>query len=291
MALIETLIDNFNDSVASDLLWDKTSAQISVIGGRLEFLTTLASQYDTYSSKTTYNLTASYAQIKVIDASGGTLTSYDATPISLTKDANNSISWVIYGGQIRAYANVGGGGNTELAGVAYTTSNPIWLRIRESGGTVYWDYSLTGLDGSWTNLHNATVASLFAVTTLTANVVVGHWNVEVDTFTAIFDDFNVISSGVPTVSTAAASSVTINSAVLNGEIVNENYLDVTERGFEYNTVASSAYSTYTTGSFSTGAYTATLTGLTAGQTYYFRAYAKNSAGYGYGDWYSFTATA
>ena len=97
----------------------------------------------------------------------------------------------------------------------------------------------------------------------------------------------------PTVSTSPATSITRNSAVGNGTITDNGGANATERGFEYNTVPEAPTTpgskVYVSGNFSAGAFILTISDLTPGQTYYFRAYATNVAGTGYGNWLSFTA--
>ncbi len=83
---------------------------------------------------------------------------------------------------------------------------------------------------------------------------------------------------VPSLAAPTASSITANSATLNGNITSTNNGTVTVRGFEYGTTVS--YGNYITesGSFSTGAYTGSASSLTCATTYHFRSYATNSAG-------------
>jgi hypothetical protein len=95
---------------------------------------------------------------------------------------------------------------------------------------------------------------------------------------------------VPTVISAEATGISRTYATGNGSITNTGGSNPTKRGFEYNTVeASGDHITEEVGSFSTGAFTATLAGLTPGQAYYFRAYATNADGTGYGEWLPFNA--
>jgi len=99
----------------------------------------------------------------------------------------------------------------------------------------------------------------------------------------------------PTVTTQAVSNIQTNQADGNGNITNTGGEDCPERGFVYSKTsradpgnASPAASDYEnvvneTGTFGTGAFNLTMTGIDAGVVYYTRAYAKNSAGYSYGD--------
>lgn len=90
----------------------------------------------------------------------------------------------------------------------------------------------------------------------------------------------------PTVTTNAASGIGLESATGNGTI---NSGTATRRGFQYNTVQAADKQVYEDGTFGTGAYSLSLTGLTPGQKYYFRAFATNADGTGYGGWGEFTA--
>lgn len=91
----------------------------------------------------------------------------------------------------------------------------------------------------------------------------------------------------PSMTTGSASSIGTTSFVQEGNITSTNNADPTVRGFVYlqgasgdPTLADSIVNE--SGSFSTGSYTLSITGLTAGTTYRIRAYATNSFGTGYG---------
>ena len=91
----------------------------------------------------------------------------------------------------------------------------------------------------------------------------------------------------PTVTGSAATSVATTSMTGNGNITSDGGATVTTRGFCYTTGTSgdptTANSTaFDTGSFGTGAYTKSITGLTPDTSYRVRAYAINSAGTSYG---------
>ena len=95
----------------------------------------------------------------------------------------------------------------------------------------------------------------------------------------------------PTVTTQAVSGIGTVSATGNGTITNIGSEYATIRGVCWNTggnptVANSK--SYQTGSFGTGSFSRSMTGLSPGVLYYVRAYAYNSAGYGYGSQVSFT---
>jgi hypothetical protein len=97
----------------------------------------------------------------------------------------------------------------------------------------------------------------------------------------------------PTVTTQSASGVGRIDATLNGTIVSG--ASVTKRGFEFNTVQAQPPDGLQTikeeGSFGTGAFTGSLSGLIPGRKYYYRAWAQNADGIGYGGWANFTTVA
>lgn len=109
---------------------------------------------------------------------------------------------------------------------------------------------------------------------------------------------------VAQVTTQAESNVLGTTATGNGTIVSTGGANPDTRGIVYSTTshalpgdvapASSGYSglvNETGGSFGTGAYTESLTGLSLGTTYYARTYIHNSVGYYYGGEVSFTTLA
>jgi hypothetical protein len=94
-------------------------------------------------------------------------------------------------------------------------------------------------------------------------------------------------TGDPTVTTQAASDVLPTSVTGNGNITSIGGASPTRRGFAYKVGTSGDPTTsdsvsYEDGSFSTGAYTLSITGLTESTSYRVRAYAVNSVGTSYG---------
>ena len=73
-------------------------------------------------------------------------------------------------------------------------------------------------------------------------------------------------------------------ALLNGTITDTGGANADERGFEWGTTQGGPYPNSWTeaGSFGAAAYSHQVTGLTEGTTWYYRAKAHNSAGWGYG---------
>jgi uncharacterized protein (TIGR02145 family) len=99
------------------------------------------------------------------------------------------------------------------------------------------------------------------------------------------------TAAVPTLTTTAVTAVTPNSATSGGNITSDGGATVTERGICWGTSANPTMPTTTKAtdaSGGTGTFTGNITGLSGSTVYHVRAYAKNSAGYGYGADQTFT---
>ncbi|WP_293051633.1 T9SS type A sorting domain-containing protein [Paludibacter sp.] len=98
----------------------------------------------------------------------------------------------------------------------------------------------------------------------------------------------------PTVTTQAVSSIAATTATGNGNITDLGTSNPTAYGICWNTTGTptTANSKADNGAASaTGAFTASMTSLTANTTYYVRAFATNTAGTSYGSEVSFTTSA
>ncbi len=109
-------------------------------------------------------------------------------------------------------------------------------------------------------------------------------------------DMDLSGAYAPTLITTASSNITLNSAELSGEILNDFGSTITESGFVYSTSNNpelsdpGAFYVSTSPVITSGTFTLSVTGLSEGTTYYYRAYAKNSIGTGYAPEKSFTTT-
>jgi len=100
------------------------------------------------------------------------------------------------------------------------------------------------------------------------------------------------SASLPTVTTTSATSITSTGATTGGNVTADGGASVTARGVAYGTVQNPSTANSTTSdSTGTGAFTSTLSGLTASTLYYVRAYATNAVGTAYGNEVGFTTLA
>jgi uncharacterized protein (TIGR02145 family) len=96
----------------------------------------------------------------------------------------------------------------------------------------------------------------------------------------------------PTLTTVAASEITINSAKTGGNITSNGGADVISRGVCWGTAAQPLITgSHTTDSKGIGIFSSLLSGLIPGTTYYIRAYATNEAGTAYGNEITFSTVA
>ena len=102
---------------------------------------------------------------------------------------------------------------------------------------------------------------------------------------------SVFAAGQPTVTSTAATGIANNWATLNGAVSVVNGTNITHHGFVWGTAtkgdpgntadSGTAYPSYwdNTGTWATDAWSDQITGLTSGQTIYWRAAAMNDAGF------------
>ncbi|MCJ7604875.1 MAG: LamG domain-containing protein, partial [Dehalococcoidales bacterium] len=111
------------------------------------------------------------------------------------------------------------------------------------------------------------------------------------TYNNVNNPVNFISLGTeensvtaPVVSGSAATNVEETTATGNADMTDRGNENADLRGFVWNTVNSFPSSTNWTesGSFGTGVFTGPITSLSPGTLYYYRGFARNSAGIGYG---------
>lgn len=93
------------------------------------------------------------------------------------------------------------------------------------------------------------------------------------------------------VTTQSASSVTSDSATANGNVTDAGIPANTDKGIYWGTSSGNLPNKLAVGSGGTGAFTRSMTSLSPGTTYYYKAYSQNSGGYAYGSEVSFTTTA
>ncbi len=103
------------------------------------------------------------------------------------------------------------------------------------------------------------------------------------------EDVTPSAPGLPTLTTTAITSIIGTTAQSGGNITADGGAAVTARGVCWSTTANpTTANSKTADGSSTGVFSSSINGLTAGATYYVRAYATNSVGTAYGNELSFT---
>jgi len=108
-------------------------------------------------------------------------------------------------------------------------------------------------------------------------------------------DFTTLNTYPPSLTTGAYSNLTNTDVTLNGEITSDGGdPTISESGFVYSTTSNpmigdpGVVKVMTNPLVDNGTFDIAITGLTPGQTYYYKAYAINGTGTGYGSQSSFT---
>jgi uncharacterized protein (TIGR02145 family) len=211
--------------------------------------------YATNSVGTSYGAQTSFTTLN---------TATIAATVSATSITSNTATT---GGDITS----DGGATVTSRGLVYGTSTgSATFSVTSGTGTGTYSISLTGL----------LPATTYYVRSFATNSVGTVYGTETS-FTTI--------AIAPTLTTTAATSVTKYAANTGGTIISNGGSTITASGICWSTTATPTISdSKTTDGTTSGTFTSSLTSLTAGTTYYVRAYATNAIGTSYGVLESFT---
>lgn len=193
-AAATAVVDDFSDNSLDTSIWNNWGApELTEESQHIEIDTTTSAEYQGMDSTNTdlFTLSGSQVSIRIEDAGDQSITSYELYPLQLLKDANNALKWYINQGTLRTYKEVATVQTEVGTGVSYSASTHRYLRIRESGGTVYFDHSADGTN--WTNHGSELVSNLFDLNNFYIEISNGTWAAEGTTTTSILDDVNVFS--------------------------------------------------------------------------------------------------
>lgn len=185
---IEEFKENFNDNSIDGAVWTNWGgSKVVEQNQRLELnsANSGANGYFGMDAIVFYSLISSYASSELVNAGNQSITSWGVWPIQLRLDGSNNLNWSVQNGTIYATKQVGGV-NTDLFTDTYNATDYRFLRIRESGGTVYWESSSDG--SNWTIRGSS--ANPFSLYNLQFQVFVGTWQNEASTTVAYVDNIN-----------------------------------------------------------------------------------------------------
>lgn len=184
-----TLADDFNDNSRDERKWkiwraSGTANDIQEAGGvlRMDFANTTGVHYLHLLSRRRYNFLGQNISVKLVSVPGA---SADIT-LSVEVDAEFWLSWTYESGTMYAQYKVGVDPQTTVGSEAYSSTNHAFIRIRESGGTVFWERSS---DGSSWNSPFSWAHSGIDLTSVHAALGGGTYTTGVSPFTGSFDDF------------------------------------------------------------------------------------------------------
>lgn len=206
---ITSLTDNFNDNSIDTALWvtyTAGGASIAETGQQLAYTlaaTTSGSWAGVYS-KAQYNLTGTRVYAKFPAATTGN----DWFDLTLSMEqlpvVDNFFSIGVDAGRGMLQAIVEKGGlDTTLTEVAYNSTTHAWLALRESSGTIYWEYSSDG--SSWSTLYSQTAFPEIPLTNL--YVVLDDYEYDGASSPAVHNIDNFNTSGVITVDPVISGSL------------------------------------------------------------------------------------
>lgn len=173
----------------------------SVSGGTLTVTDTANSTaYSGIKSNTLYDLTGSYLLAHCTN--GGNQYASTQAMIMTTLDASNSLALIINNGNLIAQSQVAGSYVTQ-GSITWVGATMSWLRIRESGGTLFWDYSADGI--SWSNLASLAKPGTWDITVVQAVVQEGAYTTSDPQAASQWQSVNLPPSAVPQADVAGAS--------------------------------------------------------------------------------------
>lgn len=150
---IGDFVDAFNQTTLNIGRWVQFTAGSATMayastGASTTFPTTSSSSTDgDIDSTMGYDLTGSSVILHVISKTSGTSNDNNLT-LKAANSLTNIYQWQIENGTLFAQYVVASA-QTNAFSVAYSATTHAWLRIRESGGTTFWDTSTDGI--TWTN--------------------------------------------------------------------------------------------------------------------------------------------
>ena len=216
--------------------------------------------YATNSAGTSYGNQVSFT----------TLQNISVPTLTTTATSNIAQTTATSGGNVTS----DGGATVTARGVCWsTTQNPMTTgsHTTDGTGTGIFLSSVTGL----------TVNTTYYVRAYATNSVGTCYGNQIS--------FTTLNITVPTITTAAASSIAQTAVTTGGNVTSAGGATVTARGVSWSTSQSPDITdSWNPCGSGTGSFSSDIIGLTSNTTYYVRAYATNSAGTNYGNQISFT---
>ncbi|WP_432041414.1 hypothetical protein [Streptomyces cadmiisoli] len=201
------LVDDFDDNTIDTGLWPNSFGTVSETGGRARI--PCDAGYNAYSSALEYTLANSSVSLRAYAPAGGGATT-EAWAQMLIKSATGGTD---LGFELRmttdeliCFSRTGYFDPGEVD-IPYSATDHAWLRVRESGGTTYWDTSPDGT--TWTNRRAESSPAWVGDVDLEFQLI-AHRSDGVDDYVE-FDNVNIAPSGGTTPLDPAAETATAQS--------------------------------------------------------------------------------
>lgn len=202
MAKLATFTDTFAGTTLNSSNWyiepDSSNGQpsgtVTVSGGTCSLAGGNYSDtgyYTSVNSQDAYDLTSSYAFVRVIPGGSGAGDG-DSGFAVLAGNFSDGYNYDVTGGLLLVESTVGDNPTT-LHSAAYSATAMAWLRIREASGTLYFEYAATA-SGTYTTFYSTTTEAVGTWTAVSSYVQLFYGSNSGDSQpagTAGFQDFNV----------------------------------------------------------------------------------------------------
>ena len=225
---LQTLTDFFGGTAISTAVWNNSSSAPDVTLDAALDRVAIACQsyYPIFGSNGPYDATGSYLFARVTSAPVGNGSTQTLMRFAL--DASNRVTMYVDGGAILTARVTNAGVDTTTVIGPYDSYQHAWWRLRESGGTVYYETAPDGV--TWTT--RATLTPTWAMTAVQAVYLCGYYATEAAGMSAYVDHVNTMVSAPgqpnlnwPTAEDAWAPYWNANA----GNFPADRYVEVTDR--------------------------------------------------------------
>lgn len=149
MPLISSLVDDFNDGIVDPVKWPNSFGTYSEVGGRARI--SCDTGFNAYSSALNWTLAGSAVYLRGYPpAAGGATTEAWAQILIKSSTGGTDLGFELRAltGELVMFSRTGFF-DAGAVNIPYSATNHAWLRVRETGGTVFWDTSPDA--ATWTN--------------------------------------------------------------------------------------------------------------------------------------------